>query len=64
MTEKAVSVAMMITGYGFLTATFLGGWTAVQMEHYRRHAQFHNRFNLLRRYLVLILSEAKMNLSV
>lgn len=44
---------MMITGYGFLTATFLGGWTAVQMEHYRRHAQFTNKFSLLKRFLVL-----------
>lgn len=45
-------MAMMITGYAFMTATFLGGWTSVQMEHHRRHAHFNNRFHVLRRYLV------------
>lgn len=45
---------MMLTGYTFFTATFVGGWTAVQVEHYRRHAQFHNKLGLVRNYMVIL----------
>lgn len=50
--ERGLTIAIMLIGYSFFTATFLGSWTAVQVEHYRRHAQFHNRLGLIKRCTV------------
>lgn len=52
-TERIVTIMMMLIGYTFFTATFLGGWTSVQVEHYRRHAQFNNKLSLVQKYMVM-----------
>lgn len=50
--EGFISIVTMLMGCAFVTATFLGAWTSVQVEYYRRHAHFSHRLKLIDDYIV------------
>lgn len=52
--EGFISIVTMLVGCAFVTAIFLGAWTSVQVEYYRRHAYFSHRLQLIDSYIVCI----------
>lgn len=50
--ERLVTMLAIIIGYTLLVGSFVGAWTGVQIEGYRRHSRFSNRLNLIKNLLV------------
>lgn len=50
--EGLLTIAMLLLGYILVTATYVGAWTSVQVENYRRHSQYALLLQLIKDYIV------------
>lgn len=52
--EAILGIAIMLVGLSVMNGVFLGAFTSVQSDAYRRHAQFADRYKLINASLVII----------
>lgn len=57
-------IILMFIGFILMVGAFMGGWTTVQVEMYRRHATFANRVKLISNSMVFYFLSNKINLTV
>lgn len=62
--EEIAMIILMFIGFILMVGAFMGGWTTVQVEMYRRHATFANRVKLISNSMVFYFLSNKINLTV